>query len=52
MGDKIVKADKCNANVMRELLRMKFDDHRQTITEWQGFTKSAQVNLFKPLQKK
>lgn len=29
MGDKIVKADKCNANVMRELLRMKFDDHRR-----------------------
>lgn len=26
---KTVAADKCTANVMRELLRMKFDDHRR-----------------------
>lgn len=29
MSSKTVRADKCNANVMRELLRMKFDDHRR-----------------------
>ena len=29
MSSKTVKADRCNASVMRELLRMKFDDHRR-----------------------